>query len=53
MIVINGLITEVIPDEGMLLTNDDINYTDHLYLGKNDSPFNWHEVPIEEGEQDG
>ena len=48
MRIIYGLITEVIADEGMLLTNDDINYANHLYLGKGDSPSNWHEVPIEE-----
>ncbi len=52
MQIIYGLITEVIADEGMLLTNDDINYSNHLYLGKGDSPSNWHEVPIEEVPQD-
>ncbi len=52
MIIIQGPIVEVIADEGKYLTNDDINYSTHLYLGKDDSPSNWHEVPIEEVPQD-
>ena len=52
MQIIEGPIVEIIADEGMMLTNDDINYSDHLYLGKADSPSNWHEVPIEEVPQD-
>ena len=48
MQIIYGLITEIIADEGMTLTNDDINYATHIYLGKNDSPSNWREIPIEE-----
>lgn len=50
MKIINGDIIEVIADEGMVLTNDDINYATHLYLGKYDSPSNWREVPIEEAQ---
>ena len=52
MKIINNFITEVIADEGMMLTNDDINYTSHIYLGKDDRPSNWHEVPLEEVPQD-
>ena len=48
MQIINGIITEVIADEGMVLTNDNINFATHIYLGKNDTPSNWHEIPIEE-----
>ena len=43
MQIIYGSIIEIIADEGKLLTNDGINYSDHLYLGKNDSPDNWYE----------
>lgn len=50
MQIIYGPIIEVIADEGMLLTNDDINYSNHLYLGKNDKPSNWHEVEVPQDE---
>lgn len=53
MKIIKSEIIEVIADEGMYLTNDNINYTDHLYLGVNDSPSNWREVPIEEANING
>lgn len=52
MKIIQGSIIEVIADEGKYLTNDDINFYTHLYLGKNDKPSNWHEVPIEEVPED-
>lgn len=48
MKILNNEIIEVIADEGMVLTNDNINYATHLYLSINDSPSNWREVPIEE-----
>lgn len=35
------------PDEGNVLTNGDV-YSDKVYLGKNDSPDNWREVPAED-----
>lgn len=35
--------------EGMMLTNGEI-YGKEIYLGVNDSPDNWHEVPKEEYE---
>lgn len=25
-----------------------VTYSDKVYLGKNDSPDNWHEVPVED-----
>ena len=52
MKIIEGEIIEVIADEGMYLTNDNINYATHLYLSINDSPSNWWEVPIEEVSND-
>ena len=51
MTIINGIITEIIADEGKYLTNDDINYSTHLYLGKDDSPSNWYEVEVPQDEQ--
>ena len=35
------------PSEGMVLTNGE-TYSTEVYLGKNDSPDNWHEIPVEE-----
>ena len=32
------------PDEGMILTNGD-TYSKRVYLGVNDTPENWHEIP--------
>ena len=52
MKIIEGEIIEVIADEGMYLTNDNVNYATHLYLSINDSPSNWWEVPIEEVSND-
>lgn len=48
MQILNNKIIELIADDGNLLTNDNINYCTHVYLSINDSPFNWHEVSIEE-----
>ncbi len=38
------------PSEGMVLTNGE-TYSTEVYLGKNDSPDNWHEIPVEEYEK--
>lgn len=35
------------PDEGMTLTNGE-TYSKKVYLGVNDSPSNWYEIPDEE-----
>ena len=35
------------PDKGKVLTNGE-TYSYKVYLGVNDSPDNWHEIPIEE-----
>ena len=35
------------PSEGTVLTNGE-TYSTEVYLGKNDSPDNWHEIPVEE-----
>lgn len=35
------------PDEGNVLTNGE-TYSNKVYLGKNDSPSNWQEVPQED-----
>lgn len=40
------------PDEGNVLTNGDV-YSDKVYLGKNDSPDNWREVPADSHESEG
>ena len=32
------------PDEGMILTNGE-TYSKRVYLGVNDTPENWHEIP--------
>ena len=34
-------------DEGFTLTDGE-NYSKCVYIGKNDSPDNWHEIPDEE-----
>ena len=43
----NIQITVLEPDEGMVLTNGE-TYSRMVYLGINDSPENWHEVPESE-----
>ena len=44
------------PEEGYVLTNGE-TYSTKVYLGVNDSPENWHEIPEsevpEEGDGDG
>ena len=51
MQIIYGPIVEIIAEEGRTLTNDDINYSTHVYLGKDDVPSNWHEVEVPSDEQ--
>ena len=51
MKIIEGEITEVIANEGMALTNGE-TYAHHLWLGINDSPLNWSEIPDEEVPRD-
>lgn len=42
----NGKTRKLIADEGMKLTNSDRSFfSDFIYLGKNDSPDNYEEVP--------
>ena len=41
----NGKTRKLIADEGMKITNPDMDFfTDFIYLGKNDSPDNYEEV---------
>jgi len=47
MKILNNEIIEVIADEGMILTNRE-TYAHHLWLGIEDSPANWQEIPEEE-----
>lgn len=47
MQIINNQIIEIIADEGMILTDGE-SYGHHLWLGINDSPDNWQEIPEEE-----
>ena len=47
MQIIQGEIIEIIADEGMALTNGE-TYAHHLWLGIEDSPSNWQEIPEEE-----
>lgn len=51
MQILNENPIHLIADEGMILTNNEI-YSTEVWLGKYDSPSNWHEVPIEEVPQD-
>ena len=39
------------PEEGMILTNGEV-YSEKVYLGTNDSPKNWREVPASEKPED-
>lgn len=39
--------TKLTASDGMVLTNDTI-YGNEIYLGLNDSPSNWHEIPESE-----
>lgn len=41
---------KLVPSEGMILTNGEV-FSEEIYLGKNDSPENWREVPIAEYEK--
>ena len=43
-------IRKLIASEGMTLTNGEA-YDKEVYLGKEDSPDNWHEIPDEEAER--
>lgn len=40
------------PEEGYTLTNGE-TYSKKVYLGINDSPENWHEIPDEEVPEEG
>ena len=44
-------ITVLEPDDGMVLTNGE-TYSRKVYLGVNDDPSNWHEVPETEVPED-
>ena len=46
---INIIVLE--PSEGMTLTNGE-TYSKRVYLGINDVPENWHEIPDEEVPED-
>lgn len=42
----------LIADDGFILTDGETYSTD-VWLGKFDSPSNWHEIPLEEVENNG
>ena len=42
-------IRKLTPSEGMTLTNGEV-FSKEVYLGKNDSPENWNEIPDSEAE---
>ena len=45
-VIDNGKIIKILAEEGKKLTNKDRSFfTDFIYLGKNDSPDNYEEVP--------
>ena len=44
--IIDGIIV-LRPDDGMVLTNGE-TVTTEVWLGINDSPDNWHEIPDDE-----
>lgn len=50
MIVETIELRKLIPKEGMTLTNGEV-YSKEVYLGKNDSPNNWHEITDAEAEE--
>ena len=39
------VINKITADEGFWLTNGQGVYSKEVYLGKNDSPLNWYEIP--------
>lgn len=41
---------KLIPKEGMTLTNGEV-FSKEVYLGVNDSPYNWQEIPDNEAEE--
>ena len=47
MQILNENPIHLIADENMILTNDK-TYSTEVWLGKYDSPSNWHEIPINE-----
>ena len=52
MKVIHDLMIILQADEGCYITDGEGNYGRTIYLGKYDSPFNWHEVREEEVPED-
>ena len=44
-------ITKLTASEGMVLTNGD-TFSKEVYLGKNDSPANWHEITENQASQE-
>lgn len=50
MIYDTVIINKIIADEGMVLTNGQA-YGTEIYLGKEDSALNWHEITREQYEQ--
>lgn len=47
MIILNENPIHLIAEENMILT-DGKTFSTEVWLGKLDSPSNWHEIPIEE-----
>ena len=43
----NGM-KKLVPEDGMFLTNNEIIAEGEVWLGKLDSPDNWHEITLEE-----
>lgn len=52
MKIIQDLMTILQADEGCYITDGEGNYGRTIYLGKYDSPSNWHEVREEEVPED-
>lgn len=52
MKILNENPIHIIADDGMILTDGE-TYSTEVWLGKIDSPSNWHEVPQEEAPKDG
>lgn len=44
-------INKIIADDGFWLTNGQGIYSKEIFLGKNDSVLNWHEIPESEYKQ--
>ena len=48
LIITEKGIKKLVPENGMFLTNNETIADNEVWLGKLDSPDNWHEITLEE-----